>query len=117
MDERLFLEQLKALNNGESTKDYRVVITERANDRNKNEIFSVCIFRNREGMYKLQWTRDRKPELPALKEAVNNALREAFMNRNTFLTSGLGAQGMAKSEMVLEMIRVLGRNGILVEIN
>ena len=52
MNEGLFLEQLSSMRNGKSTKDYRAVITAQASDRNQNEVFSVCVYRNKESMYK-----------------------------------------------------------------
>ncbi len=119
MNEMLFLTQLSSLKNGESTKTYRAVVTEKVSERNQNEVFDVEVFRNRDGLFKLQWARKGKPELPRLKPEINQKLKEAFRNRTTHLTSGPGASkdGMATPEMVVEMIRVLGRNGILIEIS
>lgn len=111
MHESQVLELIRALPKDQSTKNFKAVVTEGASVSGKNEIFDVCIWRNHDGQYKLQWERNGQPKLPELNPVARKLAIEMLDNRTTFLTSGVRGN-MLSPELVVEHIKILTHLGI-----
>ncbi len=118
-----FITDLKNLKRNNSTTLFRAIISPISSSSDNSEIYEVEIFRNSELQYKLQWTEyGSKGEKIAsimdikskIKPKINAKLQIELENRNTYLTSGIRSY-MMTPELVLDTLKILGKNGIIID--
>lgn len=124
MSEATFRVQIAALKEGDC-KEFTAQVIPSVSASGRSEMFNVDVFRlpkkNPAG-YKLQWSRNGKPELPSLKPDIQSKAKEAFKNM-AYLTSGYGysahnshTEGMKDMDTLIKVIKELKGLGIIISI-